>query len=96
MSDKQEYTAETGIELIADVMAVHVRTIMLHYLCGIKEEKIPTITARDLAEFILKKHPPENPEMIDGATIAVEISILKVMRAITDDLQGGKPDYSMN
>ena len=97
MKDPQPSGEITGIELISSVIGTHVRTIMAHYLCGVKRENMPSITARDLAEFILDKLPPEDSKMIPDATHAVEICILDVMRNILQDLEGGpRPDYSHN
>ena len=97
MKDQKVSEMDSGIEIISSMLGSHVATIMAQYLCGVKRDDIPMVTARAIAEFILEKKPPEDPAMIDSATTAVEMCILDVMRAILQDLEGGpKPDYSMN
>lgn len=84
--------SERNIVIFADILAEHVKYIAI---TASKTENVPKVTAEQLADKILEQSPcPE--EQLEEARNYLSTSIVNVMKAITMDLDGPKPDYSNN
>lgn len=87
--------AERNIVIFADILAEHVKYMTLTVIATRETENVPRITAEQLADKVLEQVTcPE--EELEEARKYLSTSIVNVMKAITMDLDGPKPDYSNN